>query len=438
METRTVRHQPQIKPQPFYKKRTFLWSMLAVGLVILSLTAYYGYSIYRFMNNISTSTTTAGGNPKNKNSAVDWQGKDRINIAIFGVDTRGQQTSPHTDTIMIVSIDPVQKKAALLSVMRDTYYRIPGYGEEKINAAHAIGGPDLAVKTVEDLLKINIPYWVRTDFVGFEQIVNELGGVDINVEKDLVYHDDGIYDINLKKGYQHLDGKQALGYVRFRHDAESDYGRTQRQRKFLLAVAEKLKSTGSLIRLPSILNAVQPYLATNMTPSEMVQLGKLGLSLDMSAVQTAQVPSDTDLKEMYCNGAAILLPDVYKMRLAVHQLLGMTDTIDYVAADQPVCNEPVPVTPAPVVEPPKSQPQPAQPKPKSTKPTDPIKSSGSTNMKETTPGTGGTSESGGSGTAPPSTKTQTDGSTTPGTGTPSDSTTPGTGATTPGTGTTKP
>jgi len=181
----------------------------------------------------------------------------------MGVDARGVKEGeiPRSDTMLVASLDPVKKKISVFSILRDTYVSIPDHGTQRINSAIRYG-PNTAMQTVSDLLGIPIQYYVYTDFQGFIKLVDAVGGVDYEVEKDMVYKtiaDGPEYDIDLKKGYQHLDGNKALQYVRFRHDATSDFTRTERQRGFLKAVADKLISTTSIIKLPNILSQVTPY-----------------------------------------------------------------------------------------------------------------------------------------------------------------------------------
>src|SRR5690606_33720966 len=149
-------------------------------------------------------------------------GKDRVNILLLGGDSRGLSKNdvPRSDSNMVISVDPVTKKAHLFSILRDTYVRIPGHGMDRINTALVYGGPQLAMQTTSELLGLPIQYFVFTDFQGFMELVDALGGIELDVEKDMKYHDsvEPEFDIDLKKGLQHLDGKTALQYVRFRHD----------------------------------------------------------------------------------------------------------------------------------------------------------------------------------------------------------------------------
>ncbi len=126
-----------------------------------------------------------------------------MNVLILGGDSRGLKKNeiPRSDSMMVASIDPVTKKAYLFSILRDTYVKVPGHGNDRINTAVATGGPNLAMKTVSDLLGIPIQYYVYTDFQGFIALVDAIGGIELEVEKDMKYRDseEPEFDINLKK-----------------------------------------------------------------------------------------------------------------------------------------------------------------------------------------------------------------------------------------------
>lgn len=299
--------------------RTIKWFFISLLLLLLAGIGYFTYSFVQFANNIQShpETTKFGGlTPKQLNMSDSytppkWEGNSRVNVLILGGDSRGLKKNevPRSDSIMVASIDPVTKKAYLFSILRDTYVKIPGHGEDRINTALAIGGPNLAMRTVSDLLGIPIQYFFYTDFKGFIALTDAIGGIDLEVEKDMKYRDseDGHeYDINLKKGMQHLDGKMALQYVRFRHDAMSDFSRTERQRKFLQAVAQKMQTTGSLIRLPKILNSIDPYLETNLTTTDMLKLGTLAFEAKTEGMVSQQIPPSELLIEKRVGGAEVL------------------------------------------------------------------------------------------------------------------------------------
>lgn len=310
-------------------------TLLLIGLLLMVVAGYYSYSFYNFANNISHNSDNPKGsgnmiaqNIKDKGDKFTppkWEGKQRVNILLLGGDSRGMTKNelPRSDSIMLASIDPVTKKAHLFSILRDTYVKIPGEGEDRINTAITSGGPNLAMKTVSDLLGIPIQYYVYTDFKGFIALIDAVGGIDIDVEKDMKYsdsEDDHVYDINLKKGLQHLDGKTALQYVRFRHDALSDFSRTERQRKFLTAVAQKMQTTSSLIKLPRILNAIDPYIDTNLSVTDMLKLGGLGFEAKADGIVSSQLPPTELLIEKNVRGAAVITANKEKLQLYVKNL----------------------------------------------------------------------------------------------------------------------
>jgi LCP family protein required for cell wall assembly len=312
--------------------RKLKWILLAFGLLIIGVGSYYAYSFYNFATRISDN----GGGHVLTNKAVTevgkayippkWEGQQRVNILLLGGDSRGLDPSdlPRSDSIMVASIDPVSKKAHLFSVLRDTYVKIPDNGEDRINAAISIGGPNLAMKTVSDLLGIPIQYYVYTDFKGFMALVDSIGGIDFQVEKDMKWSDsadDHLYDINLKKGMQHLDGKTALQYVRFRHDALSDFTRTERQRNFLKAVASKLQTTSSIVKLPRILNAIDPYIETNLSINDMLKLASLGFEAKTDGIVSAQMPPTELLDIKTIHGAEVITTNKNKLQLYVKDLL---------------------------------------------------------------------------------------------------------------------
>lgn len=294
-------------------KRAIIWSVVGVFVAIAALVAYYFIAIYNQVDNfqksgedspfynVQTTETKVEEPPK-------WEGTERVNILLMGVDARGLKKGeiPRSDTMLVASIDPLTKKGYLFSIMRDTYTKIPDHGSDRINTA-ITHGPKTAMKAVSDLLGIPIQYYVYTDFQGFIELVDAVGGVDFYVEKDMKYSskaDNHEYDIDLKKGFQHLDGDTALQYVRFRHDALSDYSRTERQRNFLSAVAEKMKSTTSIMKLPSILEKMNPYIDTNLSIDDMWKLATVGYSLKMSASE--QIPPMKLLVEKNIGGSEVI------------------------------------------------------------------------------------------------------------------------------------
>ncbi|XEC93887.1 LCP family protein [Paenibacillus tarimensis] len=320
------------------KKMSKPWKWVMYGglfalAVVIGFTAYYGIGLYNELDKLHAKEDSRFNEFNNEQQTVDppkWEGTERVNILLLGGDGResNSQGIARSDSILIASIDPISKKAHLFSVLRDTYVNIPGHGKQRINSAIVLGGPNLAMETVGDLLGLEIQYYVYAEFEGFKALIDAIGGIEYEVEKDMNYVDnaDGNrYDIHLKKGLQHLDGDKALQYVRFRHDAMSDFTRTERQRNFLKAVAQEMQSTWNLIRMKSIIESVQPFIETNLTAQDMLKLGQLGLGLHMAG--SAQVPPMNLIADTNAGGASVLaIRDEGKLLEYVQEILSSDET----------------------------------------------------------------------------------------------------------------
>ncbi|MBQ1509821.1 MAG: LCP family protein, partial [Selenomonadaceae bacterium] len=170
----------------------------------------------------------------------------------MGIDERTEDVG-RTDTLMLAMLDPETDRAALLSIPRDTRVHIKGYGLDKVNAAYAYGKVPLAERTVEDFLGVKVNHYLIIDTKAFVKVIDAIGGVDINVEERMYYEDpwddDGGLLIDFQPGRQHMDGCEAITYVRYR-DAEGDAGRIRRQQAFMRACMERLLSPSVLVNLP--------------------------------------------------------------------------------------------------------------------------------------------------------------------------------------------
>lgn len=232
-------------------------------------------------------------------SGFQYQLTRPVTVLVMGIDgVPGAQPGSdeifagRSDTMLLLRLDPSNQTVNLLSVPRDTQVEIPGIGRTKINQANASGGPALARQVVQSTLN-NVPIdrYVRVSTDAFKELVNLLGGVDVYVPEDMSYKDDTqkLY-INLKKGQQHLDGVQAEGFARFRHDAFGDIGRVQRQQILLKALRAQLSSPLVLPRIPGILQTMQKYIDTNLSFEEMLALVNFGLKLDQKNVKMVMLP----------------------------------------------------------------------------------------------------------------------------------------------------
>ena len=252
------------------------------------------------------------------------------NIIVLGVDERAEEHDVgRSDTLFVVMFDTKNKAASLLSVPRDTRVRIKGHGWEKINHAYAYGGRELTQKTTEELLGIKINNYVMVDFKGFVGLVDAIGGVDINVEKNMYYYDtwDG-FRIDLKKGMQHMDGKTAIQYVRYR-DEEGDIGRIRRQQHFIMAVYDRITSANMLLHIPGLAKQLTNMVKTDLPLTDMVDLGRaLHAMVKAKGLAMATVPGTPE----YIDGISYWLPDITDLREQMVKMQGATMTATYKSA----------------------------------------------------------------------------------------------------------
>lgn len=331
------------QPKP-KRKKPWKWALLGISVVVIAILGFVVYEVYGTYNGLDKLSNTTS-DPKFTNYQVtatekppEWEGKERVNILIMGGDNRGLQENEkaRSDSMMVISVDPVTKNIHLFSVLRDTYVDIPGYKHDRINTAFSVGGSDLAMQTIGNLLGLDIQYYVYTDFEGFKSVIDAIGGLqNFDVEKDMNYVDNADknqYDIHLKKGIQDLDGTKALQYVRFRHDALSDFTRTERQRKLLGAVADKMKSGWNLLKMKKIVDSVDGYVKTNITPSDMLKLGQLGISSHIAG--QAQVPPMDLISGEKVGGASVLaITDDAKLLQFVQDELQKDSTVTTTTPD---------------------------------------------------------------------------------------------------------
>lgn len=203
----------------------------------------------------------------------------RFSVLLVGVDRRpGEKSISNTDSILVASVNAKNGNVALLSIPRDTQVNIPGCGMDKINAAARVGqGLKTTEQIVERLIGQPIDGYVLTNFSGFKNIIDTLGGITVTVEKDMYYNtgdkNDGI--INLKKGTQRLNGAQALQYARFRHDALADISRTSRQQTVIKAMTKEFLHVKTIPKLPWLIPQVYNSVETNLSVGQVWSLANI-------------------------------------------------------------------------------------------------------------------------------------------------------------------
>jgi LCP family protein required for cell wall assembly len=261
----------------------------------------------------------------------DWTGTDRINILLLGIDKRDDEpiAGTRSDTMMVVSIDPVSKSAAMVSLPRDMWVNIPGCtarmgcsgGQQRINFAHAVGGPDMARQTVTADFGIPINFYARVDFRGFEQLIDAAGGVVVDVDrpvKDDEYPtpDYGYQRIYFAPGPQMMDGGSALQYARSRHGM-SDFARAGRQQKVIVSLRNRALQLNMLARAPELVGIAQKSLSTDLSPVQMLSLAKLVSQIGSDSITNLVIDQNYVTPFKGQDGADLLQPNVPAIRSAI-------------------------------------------------------------------------------------------------------------------------
>jgi LCP family protein required for cell wall assembly len=265
---------------------------------ILSLTAGIGLKAYFFFN----------PEPETIRERIEHDEETgRINLLLVGLDEVPGEDFNRSDSIAFVSIDIDDKVVRMLSLPRDTRVQIPDRGWQKLNHAYAYGGVDLLKTTLVNYLGVPIPYHVIVNLDSFPELVDLIGGVTINVPKRLRYTDKaGGVHIDIPAGEQHMDGKTALGYVRFRHDALGDIGRVERQQVFMMTVFRKMKDPSMITKVPELIRQSLRLVKTNLTLSQAVQLASYLKDLDPSRTVFRTLPG----KSAYISGISYWLGEL--------------------------------------------------------------------------------------------------------------------------------
>jgi polyisoprenyl-teichoic acid--peptidoglycan teichoic acid transferase len=259
------------------KKRRLLLGCSFFMFILFLIGGYMFYNVYEAANN-SFSELKRGEHSKLREESVSI-GKDPINILIMGIeDYSSGGARGRTDSLMVASINPDKNSIKMLSIPRDTYVDIEGHGQDKINHAHAYGGKELTIDTVEGLLDVPIDYFVTVNFNGFKEVIDELGGVTVDVPFDFSEVSDGEagsqkHKIYFKEGEMTLNGQEALAYVRMRkQDPRGDFGRSERQKQVIKAAIKESASVSTLLNFSDIADHIGDNVETNLTVREMYTL----------------------------------------------------------------------------------------------------------------------------------------------------------------------
>ncbi len=336
-----------------------MWVLLVIFLVTLAATVYLTYSVVHNAvasraNPNQPESLTISDNPFANNpdvnvnaplqstngpAATPWDGANRVTILVMGLDYRdweGEGPS-RTDTMMLLTMDPVSRTAGMLSIPRDLWVNIPGFDYGKINTAYFLGelynleggGPGLAIKTVEDLLGVDINYYAQIDFAAFENFINEIGGVDVEVPYEMTVDPIGPANtVTLPQGPNHLDGPTALAYARNRDTIGSDFDRADRQQQVIMAIFDKLTSLGTLPKLlansPTIYNNLRYGIHTNLTLKETISLAWTVAQIPKDNIKKGLIGPNETTRTFSADGLDILMPNMEAVRAMRDQVFSIT------------------------------------------------------------------------------------------------------------------
>ena len=363
------------------------WALVAIAGVLLVLTFLSAYLVFNTVRNVVAGWKITGAGvatpvaavgtqdsgPKGTQSSatanpdatqapdatavptVDveaWTSTDRVMILVLGIDRRaGEDERGYlTDTMMLVSIDPATRSAAMLSIPRDLWVTIPGFEENTINTANRQGdyydypggGAALAVKTVEYNLGVTINYYVRLDFTAFETVIDAIGGVDVVNQEDIADEEypNGSYGYEpfyLSAGPQHLNGHDALRYARTRHNA-TDIDRARRQQEVVLAVRDRVLNLGMLPSLiaqaPRLYQTLNDSIQTNLTLDQMVSLALLAQDIPRDQIKSGVIDYTMVTEGTTAEGKDVLIPNRDKIRQLRDELFNNVVTVGPVDPEQ--------------------------------------------------------------------------------------------------------
>ena len=316
--TKTTKNGKNKKKMPLWMK--ILSAVLIVAVVVILVGYFYLYGKVGKIEKIEHKQERA--------EALDdtFQDEDVKNILLIGQDRRPGEGRARSDSMIICSINKETDKITLVSVMRDSYVSIPGYGKNKINAAYAFGGMPLLDRTIEENYGVHIDGNVEVDFDGFVKAMTQVGNLDINLNQAEATYLNGKGDgwngsgWNLHAGKNTMTPEQVLQYARIRYVGRSDWERTERQRTVIMTAFKKVKgsSTGDLIDL---YDSICPYVKTDLTNNEILGYIYTMSTHKMTMNDRAQVPVDGSCSPQTINGAAVLVPDLPKNRTYLEETL---------------------------------------------------------------------------------------------------------------------
>lgn len=270
------------------KKKILFWILGIIGVLVIA-GGVYAYNVYSNVSNTLNTVHKPLDRDKSdkRDKKVEISDNKPISILLMGVDQEDNGTG-RSDSLMLFTLNPKTKSMKITSIPRDSYTEIVGKGKkDKINHAYAFGGIDMSVKTVENFLNVPVDHYIEVNMAGFRDIVDAVGGVDVNNDLEFTSRDQ-----HFAKGNIHLNGETALKYTRMRYeDPRGDFGRQMRQRQVIQAVIKKGASVSSLASYGDVLKAIEKNVKTSLTQDQMFDIQK-NYKDCMENSEEIQIPGD--------------------------------------------------------------------------------------------------------------------------------------------------
>lgn len=283
--------------------RTVLFYSSLVLIVLVALSAFWLKTMWDEMYEVVQNNNNSSPTSEEPEYEPDRERfPDVMNVLILGLDSRDEVK--RSDTVMLLSLNRSTGEINIFSIPRDMRVEIPGRGLDKINHAYAFGEVALSRRAVEDFLEIDIDYYVTTDFEGFVNVVDLLGGIELEVEQRMRYYGIDV-TIELDPGLQHLDGEKALQYVRYRSDGQGDLGRVKRQQAFLKALLQEMLAFRNIMAFPRLLPQVAENVKTDMALTRAIDLASKIKNTDIEEINTFTLPGRVSTIQ----GISYVVPD---------------------------------------------------------------------------------------------------------------------------------
>lgn len=302
------------------KKKRLRVGRLIFTIIFIFIIGVFIYCFIQYQNGLNIAKK---GNKKVEVEQFipDEQHHKITNYLLIGIDSREGEKS-RSDTMMVLSWNKDTKELKNVSFMRDIYAEIPGYKGYKLNTAYFLGGVQLLKETLNTMFQIPIHHYAIVDFNSFESLIDIIApdGIEIDVEKDMSAN----IDVSLTKGEQKLNGKELLGYARFRKDAEGDFGRVRRQQQVINALKEQVLTPTNALKLPKFAGALQGYVTTDLTTAEELKLALSVLISGTSNIEKLTIPVEGHYRfASYAHAGSVIVIDLEENKKQLHNFLGI-------------------------------------------------------------------------------------------------------------------